>query len=173
LRRHRTSDPTTSFPHSTERQLTNDEPDLVSRPQQLNESTPYSTRRDWSPLLTLYVALAGGGALGTVGRYTVSGWVVHWWGPTPLGTFAVNIVGSLLIGFILVFTQERVLISSNVRLFLATGFLGGFTTFSAFVFETMGLVEDHSLASAALNIGGSLISGLIAVWLGMTIARVL
>lgn len=130
-------------------------------------------RREWIPLLMIYVWLACGGALGTMSRYAVSGWVVHRLGPSPLGTFTVNIGGSFLIGLILILTQNRLIVPSDVRLFLATGFLGGFTTFSTFMFETMGLVESHSLASAALNAGGSVVTGLIAVWLGMTVARLM
>ncbi len=121
----------------------------------------------------IYAWLACGGALGTMSRYAVSGWVIHRFGPSTLGTFTVNIVGSFLIGLILVLTEGRFLVPSDVRTFLTTGFLGGFTTFSTFMFETMGLVENGSLQRAFINVGGSLIAGLIAVWLGMTVARML
>jgi CrcB protein len=119
----------------------------------------------------IYAWLAVGGALGTMSRYAVSGWVVNRYGPSPFGTFTVNIVGAFLIGFILVLSQDRFLIRSDIRIFLTTGFLGGFTTFSTFMFESMGLVEAGSLERAVLNLGGSLVAGLIAVWLGMTVAR--
>jgi len=121
----------------------------------------------------IYAWLALGGALGTMSRYAVSGWVVDRVGPSVLGTFTVNIVGSFLIGLILVLTEGRFLIPSDVRTFATTGFLGGFTTFSTFMFETMGLAENGSLERALVNAGGSLVVGLIAVWLGMTIARLL
>lgn len=104
-------------------------------------------------------------------RYAVSGWVINRYGPNPLGTFTVNIAGAFLIGFILVLSEDRFLIRSDIRIFLTTGFLGGFTTFSTFMFETMGLLEAGSLERAVLNAGGSLAVGLIAVWLGMTVAR--
>ncbi len=121
----------------------------------------------------IYAWLAFGGAFGTMSRYAVSGWVVHRFGPSTLGTFTVNVAGSFLIGLILVLAEGRFLIPSDVRTFLTTGFLGGFTTFSTFMFETMGLVENGSLQGAFLNAGGSLLVGLIAVWLGMTVARLL
>lgn len=121
----------------------------------------------------LYLWLALGGALGTIGRYMVADWVVNRFGPSPLGTFTVNIVGSFLIGFFLVFAEDRLFISSDVRRFVAIGCLGGFTTFSSFMFETMGLLETGSFPAALLNIGGSLLTGLVAVWLGMLLARML
>lgn len=121
----------------------------------------------------IYAWLAFGGAFGTMSRYAVSGWVIHRFGPSTLGTFTVNIVGSFLIGLILVLTEGRFLVPPDVRTFLTTGFVGGFTTFSTFMFETMGLVETGSLQRAFINVGGSLIAGLIAVWLGMTVARML
>jgi len=123
--------------------------------------------------LMIYAWLALGGAVGTMSRYAVSGWVVNRMGPSVLGTFTVNIAGSFLIGLILILTEGRFLVPSDVRTFTTTGFLGGFTTFSTFMFETMGLAESGSLGRAFFNAGGSLISGLIAVWLGMTIARLL
>jgi len=119
----------------------------------------------------IYAWLAVGGALGTMSRFAISGWVVNRYGPSPLGTFTVNIIGSFLIGFIMISSEERFLIRSDIRIFLTTGFLGGFTTFSTFMFESMGLVEAGSLERAVLNLGGSLVVGLVAVWLGMTVAR--
>ena len=121
----------------------------------------------------IYAWLAVGGAFGTMSRYALSGWVIQRFGPSVLGTFTVNIVGSFLIGLILVLTEGRFLVPADVRTFATTGFLGGFTTFSTFMFETMGLVEDGSLQRASLNAVGSLVIGLVAVWLGMTIARLL
>lgn len=119
----------------------------------------------------IYLWLALGGALGTVGRYAVSGWVVDRFGPAPLGPFVVNIVGALFIGFVIVLLEGRTLVAPEVRPFIAIGILGGFTTFSTFSYEIMVLVREGSLGAAALNAFGSLLCGLIAVWLGMTLAR--
>jgi CrcB protein len=119
----------------------------------------------------IYAWLAVGGALGTMSRYAVSGWVINRYGPSPLGTFSVNIVGAFLIGFIIITSEERFLVRTDIRIFLTTGFLGGFTTFSTFMFESMSLMEAGSHERALLILGGSLLAGLIAVWLGMTAAR--
>jgi fluoride exporter len=146
-------------------------PRLIDRIRGKTQTTEHRGQRDWMLRHMIYAWLAVGGALGTMSRYAVSGWVVHRYGPSPLGTFTVNIVGAFLIGLILVIAQDRFLIRSDIRVFLTTGFLGGFTTFSTFMFETMELVEAGSLERAVLNAGGSLAAGLVAVWLGMTVAR--
>ena len=140
---------------------------------QPSRSSEHLMEREWIRLHMIYAWLAVGGALGTMSRYAVSGWVVNRFGPSPLGTFTVNIVGAFLIGLILVLTEGRFLVPSDLRVFLTTGFIGGFTTFSTFMFETMGLVETGSLQRAFVNAGGSLAAGLVAVWLGMTVARLI
>jgi fluoride exporter len=140
---------------------------------QPSRSYEHLMEREWIRLHMIYAWLAVGGALGTMSRYAVSGWVVHRFGPSPLGTFTVNIAGAFLIGLILVLTEGRFLVPGDLRIFLTTGFLGGFTTFSTFMFETMGLVEAGSLQRAFVNAGGSLAAGLVAVWLGMTVARLI
>lgn len=119
----------------------------------------------------VYLWLALGGAIGAVSRYAVSGWVLDRFGPSPAGTFAVNIVGSFLIGLFLVLTEERYLVSSSLRPLVAVGFLGSFTTFSTLSFETMALIEDGAWLGALLNSAGSLLCGLVVVWLGMMLAR--
>src|SRR3972149_1511878 len=87
--------------------------------------------------------VACGGALGSMARYTVSGWVQTATGSLfPFGPLAVNVAGSLIIGFVLGLGAGRFLISTEWRLFLATGFCGGFTTFSTFSYETLALIED-------------------------------
>jgi CrcB protein len=111
----------------------------------------------------LLVAL--GGALGSVLRWLVGGWV-HGALPSstfPWGTFTVNVLGSFAIGAILGLSLERALVSPGARLFLVTGVLGGFTTFSAFSYETLQLARDgqwpaalgYSLGSVALGFAGA------------------
>jgi fluoride exporter len=116
--------------------------------------------------LGLAVALAGG--LGTLTRYGVhlvmrrQGW------PVPAGTFAVNIVGSLLVGFMLVrFTGHP-----WIRLVGGLGFLGGFTTFSTLALELHSLAESRALGTAVAYGAGTLIAGLAAVYVGVLLARV-
>ncbi|HEU5423383.1 MAG TPA: fluoride efflux transporter CrcB [Nitrolancea sp.] len=119
----------------------------------------------------VYLWLALGGALGTISRYTVSGWVAARYPSFPWGTFTVNIAGALVIGFFLTLAEERFLIAPEARVFVATGFLGGFTTFSTFSWETMALLRDGAFAPALGNAAGSLLTGLFAVYLGIVLAR--
>lgn len=117
------------------------------------------------------IYLAAGGALGTLSRYYVTEHVPEWRGTAGLGVFAVNIVGSLLIGLFLTLSEERFMWSAQLRLLVAVGFLGGFTTFSAFTWETRQMLELHDVAAASLSIGGSIVCGLLAVYLGSAIGR--
>ncbi len=120
-----------------------------------------------SPNSLLLVGL--GGFIGSVARYTLSGAVMHhaagW--RFPLGTFLVNVAGCLAIGLLAGLTESRGLFSADARLFVFTGVLGGFTTFSAFGFESIALARRGELAVAALYIVLSVVVGLAAVWLGV------
>jgi len=118
----------------------------------------------------LMVAL--GGALGAVARYGLSG-LVHRWltGAFPFGTLAVNVVGCLAIGGFLHFVEDRSMLSPTTRLFVAVGILGGFTTFSAFGYETIELLRDGEWWSAFWSVSGNLVLGLGAVWAGRAILR--
>jgi CrcB protein len=117
--------------------------------------------------------LAAGGALGTLGRYAVSGWIDGRFGPGPLGIFVVNVTGAFLIGFFGTLAEDRFPIPPDLRHLVAVGVLGGYTTFSTLSYETMKLIETGDLAPAALNGLGSLLAGIVAVYLGMSAARVL
>lgn len=120
-----------------------------------------------------YLWLALGGALGTLGRYAVSGWVYDRFGPGPLGVFVVNVTGAFLIGLFLELADGRALLSPGLRQFLALGVLGGYTTFSTLSYETMKLLETGDVAAAALNGLGSLAAGLAAVYAGTVAGRLL
>jgi CrcB protein len=114
----------------------------------------------------LLVAL--GGALGSVARYQLSGWVLQhtldW--KFPAGTFSVNVIGCLLAGILAGLAHRHDLLSAEARLLLLTGILGGFTTFSAFGLETMLLIRRGDWLIATSNIVLSVIAGLLALWLG-------
>ncbi len=112
-----------------------------------------------------------GGGIGALARYLVQGWILDRTGPSILALFVVNISGAFAIGVILTLAQERNLIGADVRLFLTTGFLGGYTTFSSWAFESMQLIQAGEIARAALNVLGSAIVGLVAVYLGIVVAR--
>ncbi|MCP4551741.1 MAG: fluoride efflux transporter CrcB [Bacteroidetes bacterium] len=125
--------------------------------------------------MTLYklLAILIGGASGTVLRYWVSGWAQRLFvGVFPWGTLAVNLIGSFIIGFTWGLL-ERGTISVNFRLFLFVGLFGGFTTFSSFTLECLTLIKSGHIKYALLYIGASNILGLILVYFGYILARML
>jgi len=130
--------------------------------------------------MRLLLAVAAGGALGSVARWWMAGWVQRRVAPTvgalalfPLGTLAVNLAGCFLIGFAATLLQERLTVAPELRLLVLVGVLGGFTTFSTFGYETAELVRDGNLALAAANAFGSVALGLAGVWLGTALGRAL
>lgn len=123
--------------------------------------------------MTRLVLVAAGGAAGAVARYLVGGFVAERCGTSfPLGTLAVNVTGSFFLGFLVALTTDR-FVSPGLRTTLGVGFLGAYTTFSTFEYETLQLLVSGSVGRAALNIGVSLSTGLLAVWLGTVVARLL
>jgi CrcB protein len=113
-----------------------------------------------------------GSGLGGLFRYTLSGWVQRLGnGSFPWGTLAVNLAGCLLIGFLTVALAGRLLVREEYRVALIAGFLGGFTTFSAFGIETFALVNDGQYARAIANVILSVVLGLAAVWAGYRFAE--
>ncbi len=119
------------------------------------------------------LAIAGGGALGALLRFWVSSGIYNLFGREfPYGTLAVNLIGSLLIGFLSIFLFERIA-SLEWRAALIIGFLGAFTTFSTFSLETLNLMYAGEQIKALLNIGMSVIFCLFATWLGMLGARLI
>jgi len=89
----------------------------------------------------------------------------------PLGTFFINITGSLFLGWFLTFAGTRYPVSDTMKLAVATGFVGAYTTFSTFMYESTRLSDDGASLEAITNLVGSVIVGLLAVKLGMMIAR--
>ena len=120
------------------------------------------------------VSVAVGGALGCVLRYLVSGWLQGWTGGFfPVGTLAVNVAGSFVIGLVLGMGTGRFLLSPEWRLFLTTGFCGGLTTFSTFSYETLAFVEDRQWLPAALNVVLNLALCGAAAFAGLSAGRTL
>ena len=114
------------------------------------------------------------GAVGAVSRYMISKWMLLWFGDTfPVGTLVVNVLGCCLLGFVAQFSSESTAMSKETRDVLAVGFLGGLTTFSAFGWDTFRRLQEGMWGAAAGNVAGNLIAGLLAVWLGATLARLL
>ena len=117
----------------------------------------------------LYLFVALGGALGTAGRYLVSGVVANAFGESfPWGTLIINVTGSFIIGFFGTLTgpDGRLLVSSTARQFVMVGVCGGYTTFSSFSLQTLNLINDGEWLYAAGNVLGSVTLCLIFVWLG-------
>lgn len=118
----------------------------------------------------LLVAL--GGALGSVARFKMSGWVLHqtpnW--RFPAGTLAVNVIGCLIAGLLAGLAVKEDCFSPEARVFLFTGLLGGFTTFSAFGLETLLLLKRGETAVALANAIVSIVVGLAVAWLGYAIS---
>jgi fluoride exporter len=110
-----------------------------------------------------------GGFVGSVARYKLGGWLLHQTaqGRFPYGTFAVNVVGCLVAGVLAGLVERHGLFSAEARLFLFTGLLGGFTTFSAFGLETTFLLRRGETWTAAGYVGASVLLGLAACWLGI------
>ncbi|RMD99295.1 MAG: fluoride efflux transporter CrcB [Calditrichaeota bacterium] len=115
-----------------------------------------------------------GGFLGAIGRYAFSGLFYKILGTSfPYGTLFVNVTGSFFLGFFMTLAEERFLVNPEVRSFFAIGFLGAFTTFSTFSYETMELFRESSSLAAVNNIVANLFMGLVAVFLGMNLAKLL
>lgn len=124
----------------------------------------------------LKILLVGlGGFLGSIGRYLVSGWVQNRFpfSGFPWGTLAVNLVGCWILGLLAGLAEARGVFSSETRLFLMVGLLGGFTTFSTFGLESYTLLADATYGRLAGNLLGSVVGGLAAVGLGLIVARLL
>jgi len=114
--------------------------------------------------------VAFGGALGSVARFKLSGWALdhaaNW--RFPLGTFVVNVLGCLVIGILAGLAVKDGFFSTEARVFLFTGIVGGFTTFSAFELETFQLLRRGEFLVAGSNVVLSIVLGLIALWIGFS-----
>ncbi len=114
-----------------------------------------------------------GGFLGAVMRYLVSGWAYQLLGTDfPYGTLVVNIIGALLLGFFMSLSLHASILVA-LRSSITIGFLGAFTTFSTFSYETLLLFQQGEFWRGLFNVGISVLLGLLAVWVGMLLARLL
>ncbi len=113
-----------------------------------------------------------GGFLGAISRYAVTLWIGQKWATIfPIGTFVVNVSGSFLVSFFMSLFTEKLMVSPQLRMFLIIGFLGAYTTFSTFEYETGTLVDDSEWLLALANIILSVIAGFIALKCGEFIAK--
>ncbi len=121
-----------------------------------------------------YLLIGLGGFFGANARFLVAGWAARLLGASfPYGTFLANISGSFLLGVTLAVLHDRALLASPQRQFFVVGFLGAYTTFSTFTYESMQLFQNGSVLLGALNIVGSVVLGLLAVVCGLWLGRLL
>jgi len=113
-----------------------------------------------------------GGAAGSILRY-LTGYAAHKWiqAGFPVGTLIVNILGSFLIGLTIGLLDRYTITSLELKYLLVVGFLGGFTTFSAFTYENVNLLQTGNIGTALLYMVGSVVAGLAAVWVGFALTR--
>ena len=120
-----------------------------------------------------YVAVGVGGFLGAIARYALGTYIGGRYGLRfPLGTFIINVSGSFLIGLILTLLA-RTTASAYWRYLIPIGFIGAYTTFSTFEYETLRAIQEGQLMTGFLNVALSLVVGFIAVWVGAELGRVL
>ncbi|MBN7805243.1 fluoride efflux transporter CrcB [Agrobacterium rosae] len=123
----------------------------------------------------LNIALVAiGGAIGSIARYLVGVWSVRLAGPNfPWGTLTVNVVGAFLIGLTVEVIARRFDASSEMRVFLVTGVIGGFTTWSSFTLDAVVLFERGEIGLSALYLGASLLVSFAAIFAGLALGRAL
>ncbi len=110
--------------------------------------------------------------LGANLRFIVGNWAADRFGAEfPYGTFIINVTGAFAIGIVLSYIGERVGVDPLWRLFFATGFLGGYTTFSTYAWETLSLVQSGNWLPALAYVFGSNVIGFVGVWLGSILGR--
>ena len=120
------------------------------------------------------ILIGTGGFIGSVARYLVSRLSTHVeWLSIPLGTLVVNVLGSLLIGFLIGISEKSALLNVELRMFLMVGLCGGFTTFSSFTGENLMLMRNGQFLSLLLYTGLSILLGFTAVYLGYISTRLL
>jgi len=124
--------------------------------------------------LKTIIFLAIGGAAGTLLRYWISTLVQSTSkGTLPIGTFTVNMLGCFLFGAVWSLAEGRITLTPHIRLLILVGFIGAFTTFSTFAFESGSLLRDSQFTAAIINILAQNILGIIALLLGITLGRLI
>ena len=116
--------------------------------------------------------IGAGGFLGAIARYLVDVWFVRTFGAAfPWGTIVVNATGSFVLGLLFALLVERSLVSADVRVPILVGFVGAYTTFSTYILDSWLLVEQGNWPLATVNLLGSIVIGLMALFAGMTLGR--
>ena len=119
-----------------------------------------------------YLMVGIGGFLGAVARFWVGGYVYDRMGTKfPYGTFVINVSGCFFLGLVMTLLTERTHMHPNWRYLLPIGFIGAYTTFSTFEYETLAVARDGQWLTALLNILLSVVCGFVAIWLGVASGR--
>ena len=125
-------------------------------------------------VMTVWLAVAVGGAIGSVFRYSIGQLTTNVLGTTPvLATFTVNVSGSFLLGIFYTLCNDRLVTSIELRVLIGVGLIGGYTTFSTFSFETIRLIESGESIKAIANILTNLLFGISAAYLGILMGKIL
>lgn len=124
------------------------------------------------PPVREFLLIGGGALLGANARYWLNNYVAGRLGAAfPYGTLLINVTGSFLLGFVLVLIANRLVVDPGYRLLIGTGFLGAYTTFSTFSYDTIALLEVGDFLPALWNVLGSVVLSLLAAYLGIVLAR--
>jgi CrcB protein len=146
-----------------------DEAELATAPADAPQPPSRSARRE---RLLAIAAISAGGCCGAITRYLIGLWAVTRWGAGfPWGTLLINLSGSFILGLYLTLVTERFAGRAATRLFVATGFLGAYTTFSTFSYEVVRLAVQGHAPQALGYVAGSLVLGLAAAAVGMLVAQ--
>ena len=125
-------------------------------------------------VMTVWLAVAVGGAIGSMLRYGIGQLTTNVLGTTPvLATFTVNVSGSFLLGIFYTLCNDRLVTSIELRVLIGVGLIGGYTTFSTFSFETIRLIESGESIKAITNILTNLLFGIGAAYLGILMGKIL
>lgn len=123
-------------------------------------------------MITRCLVVGAGGFLGAIARYAIGVWIETFWRRDfPLATFLVNVTGCFILGLFLTLATERMSITPLMRLLVATGFVGAYTTFSTFEYETQRLTTTGAFGWALVNVLTSVVAGYAAVQLGVLLGR--
>ena len=123
--------------------------------------------------MTLWLAVAAGGAIGSMFRYGIGQLTINLLGaPTIVSTLAVNVSGSFLLGLFYTLSNDRIVTSIEIRVLIGVGLIGGYTTFSTFSFETIRLLESGESIKAVANISSNLLLGIGAAYIVIYIGKV-
>jgi fluoride exporter len=125
-------------------------------------------------MLRTILLVGSGGFIGSVMRYLVQYYMEKSLTSTfPWGTFIANIAGSFIIGIVFALAEKGNLMNAEWRIFLAVGICGGFTTFSSFAYNNLTMINERAWGSLLLNTGGNLFLGILAVYLGIILIRLI